>query len=104
MSRGDGYSSRFGSPIWVRTGRFLRSIVSGLVSSKPTACGRATLIGSADPAVRIHRELLHERRMTGLHFWAKGYWVSTAGRDEETVRQYIREQEHWDHGQGQLFD
>ena len=23
-------------------------------------------------AVRIHRELLHERRMTGLHFWAAG--------------------------------
>ena len=55
-------------------------------------------------AVRIHRELLHERRMNGLHFWAKGYWVSTVGRDEETVRQYLREQEHWDQGQGQLFD
>lgn len=55
-------------------------------------------------AVRIHRELLHERRMIGLHFWAKGYWVSTVGRDEETVRQYLREQEHWDQGQGQLFD
>ncbi len=24
-------------------------------------------------AVRIHRELLHERRMTGLYFWAPGY-------------------------------
>ena len=23
-------------------------------------------------AVRIHRQLLHERRMTGLHFWASG--------------------------------
>ena len=33
-------------------------------------------------AVRIHRELLHERRMSGLHFWATGYWVSTVGRDE----------------------
>lgn len=30
-------------------------------------------------AVRVHRELLHERRMTGLHFWAPGYWVSTVG-------------------------
>src|SRR5262245_18470891 len=28
-------------------------------------------------AVRIHRELLHERRMTGLHFWSAGYSVST---------------------------
>jgi putative transposase len=32
-------------------------------------------------AVRIHRELLHERRMTGLHFWATGYSVSTVGLD-----------------------
>ena len=44
-------------------------------------------------AVRIHRELLHERRMTGLHFWAAGYCVSTVGLDEERIRQYIREQE-----------
>jgi len=55
-------------------------------------------------AVRIHRELLQERRMTGLHFWAAGYWVSTVGRDEATVRRYIREQEHGDQGQGQLFE
>ena len=55
-------------------------------------------------AVRIHRELLKERRMTGRHFWAKGYWVSTVGRDEAAVRRYIREQESWDQGQGQLFD
>ena len=55
-------------------------------------------------AVRIHRELLKERRMTGLHFWAPGYWVSTVGRDEATVRRDIREQEHWEQGQGQLLD
>src|SRR5262245_5731102 len=55
-------------------------------------------------AVRIHRELLRERRMTGLHFWATGYWVSTVGRDEETVRKYMREQEGWDRQQGELFE
>jgi putative transposase len=33
-------------------------------------------------AIRIHRELLKERRMTGLHFWATGYNVSTVGLDE----------------------
>lgn len=55
-------------------------------------------------AVRIHRELLKERRMTGLHFWAVGYWVSTVGRDEEQVRRYIREQEKWDEDQGKLFE
>ena len=55
-------------------------------------------------AVRIHRELMNERRMAGLHFWATGYWVSTVGRDEETVRKYIREQEERDRQQSKLFD
>lgn len=53
-------------------------------------------------AIRIHRELLNERRMTGLHFWAKGYCVSTVGYDEATVRQYIRDQEDRDSGQMRL--
>ena len=53
-------------------------------------------------AVRIHRELLHERRMTGLSFWATGYCVSTVGLDEARVRQYIREQEQLETGQGDL--
>jgi putative transposase len=44
-------------------------------------------------AVRIHWEPLRERPMTGLHFWATGYWVSTVGRDEEVVRKYIRDEE-----------
>ena len=55
-------------------------------------------------AVRIHRELLRERRMTGLHFGATGYWVSTVGRDEGAVRKYIREQEDRDRNKGKLFD
>jgi len=44
-------------------------------------------------AVRIHREILNKRRITGLHFWARGYCVSTVGLDEKLVRKYIREQE-----------
>jgi len=55
-------------------------------------------------AVRIHRELLQERRMTGVHFWATGYWVSTVGRDEGAVRKYIREQEERDRQQSKLFE
>ena len=53
-------------------------------------------------AVRIHRDLLRERRMTGLHFWAPGYCVSTVGLDEQRVRQYIREQEKLETGQCEL--
>ena len=53
-------------------------------------------------AVKIHRELLGERRMTGLHFWARGYCVSTIGYNEEAVRRYVREQETQDSGQDKL--
>ncbi len=52
--------------------------------------------------VRIHRELLHERWMSGLHFWAPGYCVSTVGLDEARVRQYIREQKELENRQGEL--
>ncbi|MBY5870163.1 IS200/IS605 family transposase, partial [Rhizobium leguminosarum] len=39
---------------------------------------------------------------TGQHFWARGYFVSTVGRDEETIREYIRNQEKEDHRLEQL--
>jgi putative transposase len=38
----------------------------------------------------------------GLNFWARGYYVSTVGRDETQVRQYIREQEKEDRWLDQL--
>lgn len=53
-------------------------------------------------AVRIHRELMNEKRVTGLNFWATGYCVSTVGYDEGAVRKYIREQEEQDRQQGEL--
>ncbi len=43
-------------------------------------------------AIRVHRELLGTKRMTGLSFWATGYCVSTVGLDEDTIRKYIRDQ------------
>ena len=33
------------------------------------------------------------RNFTGQRFWARGYFVSTVGRDEEMIRKYIRHQE-----------
>ena len=36
------------------------------------------------------------RNFTGQHFWARGYYVSTSGRDEEVIRQYIRKQGEFD--------
>jgi len=45
-------------------------------------------------AIRIHRECLGQKRnFSGLHFWAKGYCVSTVGLDEQVIVRYIRHQE-----------
>ena len=33
------------------------------------------------------------RNFVGEHFWARGYFVSTVGHDEEAVRRYIQTQE-----------
>ena len=56
-------------------------------------------------AVRIHRQILRVKRVTGLHFWSRGYCVSTVGLDEATIRKYIRDQEALEKHQGELeFD
>ena len=43
-----------------------------------------------------------KRNFTGQHFWARGYYVSTVGRDEEVIRQYIAKQEEEDKRYDQL--
>lgn len=43
-----------------------------------------------------------KRNFVGQHFWARGFFVSTVGRDEEVIRQYIRNQEAEDRRQDQL--
>ena len=56
-------------------------------------------------AVRIHRQILGNKKVTGLHFWSRGYCVSTVGLNEESIRKYIREQEALEKRQGELeFD
>jgi putative transposase len=47
-----------------------------------------------------------ERNFTGEHFWARGYFVSTVGRDEKTIREYIQRQEEEDRrlDQMKMFD
>jgi len=54
-------------------------------------------------AIHIARNYLGRRsNFRGQHFWAKGYWVSTVGKDEEAVRKYIRDQEKEDRRLEQL--
>jgi putative transposase len=49
---------------------------------------------SAIHLARVYGE--KKKKFVGQHFWARGYWVSTVGRDEATVREYIRKQEQED--------
>ena len=42
------------------------------------------------------------RNFVGQHFWARGYWVSTVGKNEAAVRRYIQEQEKEDKRLDQL--
>ena len=52
-------------------------------------------------AVRIHRQILGKKKVTGLHFWSRAYCVSSVGLDEETIRKYIREQDALEKRQGE---
>jgi putative transposase len=54
-------------------------------------------------AIHIAREFAgRKRNYVGQHFWARGYYVSTVGRDETVIRDYIRQQEQEDRRQEQL--
>lgn len=54
-------------------------------------------------AIHIARTYLGRRRnYVGQHFWARGYYLSTVGRDEVTIREYIKRQEEEDKRLDQL--
>jgi putative transposase len=55
---------------------------------------------SAIPLARVYGE--NRRNFVGQHFWARGYFVSTVGRDEAVIRAYMRHQEQEDQRLEQL--
>lgn len=46
---------------------------------------------SAIHIARVYAGL--RRNFVGQHFWGRGYWVSTVGKNEAAVRRYIQDQE-----------
>ena len=46
---------------------------------------------SAIHLARVYGE--RKQNFVGQHVWARGYFVSTVGRDETAIREYIRDQE-----------
>jgi putative transposase len=55
---------------------------------------------SAIHLARVYGE--RKRNFVGQHFWARGYFVSTVGRDEAVIREYIKKQEQEDERLDQL--
>jgi putative transposase len=71
-----------------------------MMISIPPKYSVAQVIGyiKGKSAIHIAREFAgRKRNFVGQHFWARGYYVSTVGRDETVIREYIREQEREDH-------
>ena len=55
---------------------------------------------SAIHLARVYGE--RRRNFEGQHFWARGYFVSTVGRDKALIREYIKNQEREDQRLDQL--
>jgi len=45
-------------------------------------------------AIEIARRYFGKKNLRGQSFWARGYLVTTVGRDETAIRKYIRNQEN----------
>ena len=57
------------------------------------------MIGFIKGKSAIHLARVYGERkgnFVGQHFWARGFMVSTVGRDEKVIRDYIRNQEDED--------
>jgi putative transposase len=68
-----------------------------ILISIPPKYSVAQIVGflKGKSSIAIARNYLgRKQNFTGQHFWARGYHVSTVGRDEEKIRQYIRHQEN----------
>ena len=70
-----------------------------MMISIPPKYAVAQIIGFIKGKSAIHiarRYSGRQRNYVGQHFWARGYFASTVGRDEQVIREYIRHQEKED--------
>ena len=83
---------------WVEEGHLMADHVHMMLSIPPKYAV-SQVVGyikgkSAIHIARVYGE--RKRNFVGQHFWARGYFVSTLGRDEEAIREYIQRQEEED--------
>ena len=82
----------------IEEGHLMKDHVHMLISVPPKY-SVAQVMGyiNGKSAIHIARVYAGRRRnFVGQHFWARGYWVSTVGKNEAAVRRYIQEQEKED--------
>ena len=83
----------------------LRSDHVHMLISIPPKYAVAHVIGfiKGKSAIHIARNFMgHRKNFTGRYFWARGYYVSTVGQNETTIREYIKRQEQEDRRLDQL--
>ena len=82
----------------VEEGHLLADHVHMLISIPPKYAV-AQVIGFMKGKSAIHLVRVYggrKKNFAGESFWARGYMVSTVGRDEKLIREYIRNQEEED--------
>jgi putative transposase len=82
----------------IEEGHLMSDHVHMLISIPPKYAV-AQVIGFIKGKSAIHLARVYGERkqnVVGQHFWARGYFVSTVGRDEGVIREYIRQQEEAD--------
>ena len=70
-----------------------------MMISIPPKYAVSQVVGFIKGKSAIHIARLYAGRKqnyVGQHFWARGYFASTVGRDEQVIRNYIRHQEEED--------
>ena len=88
----------------IEEGHLLADHVHVLMSIPPKYAV-AQVVGFLKGKSAIHMARVfggRRKNFAGQHFWARGYYVSTVGKDEQAVRKYIKEQEATDRQWDQL--
>ena len=89
---------------WIEEGHVMPDHVHMLINVPPKLAV-SSVVGyiKGKNAIHVARHFLRrERNYAGQRIWARGFFVDTVGRDTETIRKYIAEQEMEDRRLDQL--
>ncbi len=89
---------------WIEEGHLMIDHVHMMIAIPPKYAV-SQVVGYIKGKSAIHLARVYgerKRNFVGQHFWARGYFVSTVGRDEAVIRAYIKKQEQEDQRLEQL--